>query len=73
MVDKVKIVVGRLDNNQRVEVVEGLSISSAFRTAGYSIGDNEVIQDITGTEYTGNEEVTDGAGYFLVQRVKSGC
>ena len=64
--------VGRLDNNRMVVVNEGTSVESALREAGYQRGDNEVIQDISGNEYQGNEAVVEGKGYFFVQRVKSG-
>ena len=67
------IQVGRLDNNKRVEVDDETTISEALEDEGFTIGSNEVIQDIGGTEYSGDEEVSHGKGYFLVQKVKSGC
>jgi hypothetical protein len=70
--EQTKIVIGRLDNNKRVEVVEGMSISSVLRINGFVKAENEEIQDIAGNKYEGHEEVISGTGYFLIQRVKSG-
>lgn len=68
----VSVVVGRLDNSLRVEVEEGMSVLSALRTNGFTRGSNEVIQDVEGNEYNGDEEVEQGFAYYLVQKVKSG-
>ena len=66
------VVVGRLDNNKRIEVEDDTSINSALGVGGYTKSENEVIQDIEGTEYEGTETIESGKGYFLCQRVKSG-
>lgn len=72
MSETVRVAVGRLDNNKRIDVSEDATISAALTAGGYTKAENEVIQDIEGSEYTGNELVESGKGYFLVQRVKSG-
>ena len=69
----VNVVVGRLDSNKRIEVDEQSTIQSAMDVAGFTATTNEVIQDIENNEYDGDEIVEGGKGYFLVQRVKSGC
>ena len=53
----VNIVVGRLDNMEKISVEAGTSVASALRVAGYTIGDHEEIQDISGNVYSGEEEV----------------
>ena len=67
------VVVGRLDNNKRIEIGDGVSIISALSAGGFTKADNEVVQDIEGNEYDGSEDIESGKGYFLVSRVKSGC
>tara|TARA_Y100000310_G_scaffold341019_1_gene438791 strand:+ start:2345 stop:2557 length:213 start_codon:yes stop_codon:yes gene_type:complete len=67
------VVVGRLDNNRRIEVSEGVSVNDALSNGGFTKSENEVVQDIDGNEYDGNEAVVSGKAYFLIQKVKSGC
>ena len=66
------VVVGRLDNNKRIDCADGASIASAFMAAGYTKGPNEVIQDIEGVEFPETDTIESGKGYFFCQRVKSG-
>lgn len=67
------VVVGRLDNSKRIDVAEGVTITSALSAGGFTQAENEVVQDIEGNEYDGSETIESGKGYFLVSRVKSGC
>lgn len=66
------VVVGRLDNNKKIEVTNTTTVEQALNKGGFTKGEDEVMQDITGNEYDGDERVEEGKAYFLVQRVKSG-
>lgn len=69
----IRVQVGRMTDNQQVEVAVGTTIQNALSQAGYSQGSNEVIKDIAQNQYTGSEVAENGKGYFLVEQVKSGA
>lgn len=71
-VNKIHLVVGRMDNNVDLEIPFGATVNEALELGGYTKADNEVIQDTNGNEYNGSETANEGKAYFLVQRVKSG-
>lgn len=67
-----RVSVGRMDNNKIVEVADTATIKQAIAAGGYTMADNDVIRDIDSNEYTGDEEVESGKGFYLCERVKSG-
>lgn len=67
-----RIGIGRFDNSRIVEANGTETINALMTSAGFTKAENEVIQDLNGTEYDGTETVEEGSSYYLVQRTKSG-
>jgi len=66
------VTVGRLDNNKKVNVAEGASIKDALVEGGYTLADNEKIQNPNGNVFSGSERVEPSGEYYILQSVKSG-
>lgn len=66
------VIVGRMDDNKKVEVSEQITIREALAKGNYVVAVNEVVQDLHGREHDLEEEIEFKGQYFLVQRVKSG-
>lgn len=69
---KVKVIVGRMDNNKTVDVEEDSTILEAMQVGGYHPASNETVKDIDNREFSCDDKITPNKGYFLTHKVKSG-